>query len=86
MNGPRFFLAYFKLNTDLFMSGKPTAEELQYALVPEELPEGGQWHLDRVNLFGRPMGEFPALPEYLLTPPAARVRHGNRRTRFEPTP
>lgn len=63
----RFHLAWFKLNTDFFMSGRPTSEELQYALVPEDLPERGQWYLDRVNLIGRPMGRFPALPEYLRT-------------------
>ena len=67
MSGPRFHLAWFKLNTDFFMSGKPTSERLQYALVPEELPERGEWHLDRIDLNGRPMGKFPAVPEYLCT-------------------
>jgi hypothetical protein len=67
MTGPRFHLAWFKLNTDLFMSGKPTSEALQYALVSEYLPERGAWHLDRVDLNGRPMGKFPAVPEYLCT-------------------
>jgi len=38
MENARFHLAWLKLNTDLFMSGRPTAEELQYALVPEDLP------------------------------------------------
>ena len=28
-----FHLAYLKLNTYFFLSGKPTAEKLQYALV-----------------------------------------------------
>lgn len=50
MNGARFHLAWFKLNTDFFLSGRPTSEVLQYALVPEELPERGAWHLDRVDL------------------------------------
>jgi hypothetical protein len=67
MSGPRFFLAWFKLNTDFFMSGRPTSEVLQYALVPEDLPERGQWPLDRIDLNGRPMGKFPAVPEYLCT-------------------
>lgn len=67
MNAQRFHLAWFKLNTDFFMSGRPTSEVLQYALVPEELPERGQWSLDRVDLNGRPLGKFPALPEFLLT-------------------
>lgn len=67
MTGARFHLAWFKLNTDFFMSGRPTSEVLQYALVPEELPERGQWSLERVDLNGRPLGTFPALPEFLLT-------------------
>ncbi len=67
MSGPRFHLAWFKLNTDFFMSGKATSEKLQYALVPEELPERREWHLERIDLNGRPMGRFPALPEYLCT-------------------
>lgn len=62
-----FHLAYLKLNTDFFLSGKPTSEKLQYALVPEDLPERGAWHLDRIDLNGRPMGKFPAVPEYLCT-------------------
>jgi len=62
-----FHLAYLKLNTDFFMSGKPTAEKLQYALVPLELPEGRQWYLDRIDLNGRPMGRFPAMAELLRT-------------------
>lgn len=60
-----FHLAYLKLNTDFFLSGKPTSEKLQYALVPVELPASGQWYLERVDLNGRPMGKFPALPEFL---------------------
>lgn len=67
MTGARFHLAWFKLNTDFFLSGRPTSEVLQYALVPEELPERGAWSLDRVDLNGRPMGKFPAIPEYLCT-------------------
>jgi hypothetical protein len=67
MNGPRFHVAWFKLNTDFFMSGRPTSEVLQYALVPEELPEGGPWSLQRIDLNGRPMGRFPSLPEFLCT-------------------
>ena len=67
MTGQRFHLAWFRLNTDFFLSGKPTSELLQYALVPEDVPERGQWNLDRVNLIGRPMGRFPAVPEYLRT-------------------
>ena len=55
MTGPRYHLAWFKLNADFFMSGQPTSEVLQYALVPEELPERGAWSLDRVDLNGRPM-------------------------------
>lgn len=62
-----FHLAYLKLNTDFFLSGKPTSEKLQYALVPVELPAGGQWYLDRIDLNGRPMGKFPAMPEFLRT-------------------
>ena len=62
-----FHLAYLKLNTDFFLSGKPTSEKLQYALVPVELPAGQQWYLDRIDLNGRPMGRFPALPELLRT-------------------
>jgi len=67
MSGPRFHLAWFKLNTDFFMSGRPTSEVLQYALVPEELPEKGQWPMDRIDLNGRPTGKFPAVPNYLCT-------------------
>jgi len=67
MNGERFHLAYFKMNTDFFLSGRPTAEELQYALVPVDLPDRGQWYLERIDLNGRPVGRFPALPEYLRT-------------------
>ena len=67
MSGTRFHLAWFKLNTDFFMSGRPTSEVLQYALVPEDLPERGAWHLERIDLNGRPMGKFPAVPEYLCT-------------------
>ncbi|MFL6199894.1 MAG: hypothetical protein ACJ76J_12000 [Thermoanaerobaculia bacterium] len=67
MSGARFHLAWFKLNTDFFMSGRPTSEVLQYALVPEELPGGGPWSLQRVDLNGRPMGKFPALREFLCT-------------------
>ena len=67
MNVQRFHLAWFKLNTDFFMSGRSTSEVLQYALVPEPPPEGGRWYLERVNLNGRPMGKFPAMPEYLCT-------------------
>ena len=67
MSGPRFHLAWFKLNTDFFMSGRPTSEVLQYSLVPEELPKGGPWSLERIDLNGRPMGRFPALPEFLCT-------------------
>lgn len=67
MSGPRFHLAWFKLNTDFFMSGRHTSEELQYTLVPEDLPERGQWHLDRVNFLGHPMGKVPAVPEFLCT-------------------
>jgi len=33
MENIRFHLAWLKLNTDLFMSGRPTTEELQYALA-----------------------------------------------------
>ena len=62
-----FHLAYLKLNTDFFMSGKPTSEKLHYALVPVDLPAGEQWYLDRVDLNGRPMGRFPAMPEFLRT-------------------
>ena len=62
-----FHLAYLKMNTDFFMSGKPTSEKLQYALVPVNLPAGGQWYLDRIDLNGRPMGRFPAMPELLRT-------------------
>ena len=62
-----FHLAYLKLNTDFFLSGKPTSEKLQYALVPVELPASGQWYLERVDLNGRPMGRFPAMPEFLRT-------------------
>ena len=62
-----FHLAYLKLNTDFFLSGRPTSEKLQYALVPVELPAGGQWYLDRIDLNGRPMGKFPAMPEFLRT-------------------
>ena len=62
-----FHLAYLRLNTDFFMSGRPTSEKLQYALVPVDLPESGQWYLERVDLNGRPMGKFPALPEFLRT-------------------
>jgi hypothetical protein len=67
MSVPRFYLAWFKLNTDFFMRGRPTSEKLQYALVPEELPASGQWHFDRIDFNGRPMGKFLALPEYLCT-------------------
>lgn len=67
MTGPRFYLAWFKLNTDFFMSGKLTSEKLQYALVPEELPPRGEWNLERIDFNGRPMGKFPALPEHLCT-------------------
>lgn len=67
MTALRFHLAWFRLNTDFFLSGKPTSELLQYALVPEDLPAKGQWNLDRVNLIGRPMGTFPAVPEFLRT-------------------
>ncbi|HVG06904.1 MAG TPA: hypothetical protein VNM67_04305 [Thermoanaerobaculia bacterium] len=67
MENARFHLAWLKLNTDLFMSGRPATEELQYALVPEDLPERGQWSLERVSLLGRPLGTFPAIPEYLRT-------------------
>jgi len=67
MSGTRFHLAWFKLNTDFFMSGRPTSEVLQYALVPEDLPERGAWHLERIDLNGRPMGKLPAVPEYLCT-------------------
>ena len=62
-----FHLAYLKLNTDFFLSGKPTSEKLQYALVPVELPAGQQWYLERIDLNGRPMGRFPAMPEFLRT-------------------
>ena len=62
-----FHLAYLKLNTDFFMSGKPTSEKLQYALVPVDLPARGQWYLDRIDLNGRPMGRFPAMAEFLRT-------------------
>lgn len=62
-----FHLAYLKLNTDFFLSGRPTAEKLQYALVPVDLLDRGQWYLDRVDLNGRPMGKFPAMPELLRT-------------------
>jgi hypothetical protein len=62
-----FHLAYLKLNTDMFLSGKPTAEKLQYALVPMELPEGQPWYLDRIDLNGRPTGKFPAMAEFLRT-------------------
>ena len=65
MNDTRYHLAWLKLNTDLFLTGKPTSEEVQYALVPEDLPERGQWDLERVSSLGRPVGTFPALPEYL---------------------
>jgi hypothetical protein len=67
MRDLRFHLAWFKLNTDFFMSGRPTSEVLQYALVPEELPERGAWQLERIDLNGRPKGTFPAIPEYLCT-------------------
>ena len=67
MTGARFNLAWFKLNTDFFMSGRPTSEVLQYALVPEELPGGGPWSFDRIDLNGRPIGKFPALPDFLCT-------------------
>ncbi|HEX5719406.1 MAG TPA: hypothetical protein VF179_24815 [Thermoanaerobaculia bacterium] len=67
MNGARFHLAWFKLNTDFFLSGRRTSEALQYALVPEELPESGAWRLDRIDLNGRPRGKFPAVPQYLCT-------------------
>ena len=67
MTAARFHLAWFKLNTDFFMSGRPTSEVLQYALVPEELPKGGPWSLERLDLNGRPMGRFPAYPEFLLS-------------------
>jgi hypothetical protein len=68
MSGTRFHLAWFKLNTDFFMSGRPTSEVLQYALVPEDLPErGGPWPLERVDLNGRPTGKLPAYPEFLCT-------------------
>jgi hypothetical protein len=62
-----FHLAYLKLNTDFFMSGKPTSEKLQYALVPVDLAAKGQWYLDRIDLNGRPEGRFPAMPEFLRT-------------------
>ena len=62
-----FHLAYLKLNTDFFLSGRPTSEKLHYALVPVELPAGEQWYFDRIDLNGRPMGRFPAMPEYLCT-------------------
>lgn len=67
MNGSRYHLAWLKLNTDLFLTGKATSEEIQYALVPADLPERGQWDLDRVSPVGRPLGTFPAVPEYLRT-------------------
>jgi hypothetical protein len=67
MTGARFHLAWFKLNTDFFMSGRPTSEVLQYALVPEELPAGGPWPLQWIDLNGRPTGRFPAYPEFLCT-------------------
>ena len=67
MTGARFHLAWFRLNTDFFMSGRPTSEVLQYALVPAELAGGGPWSLERVAVNGRPMGRFPALPEFLCT-------------------
>lgn len=62
-----FHLAYLKLNTDFFLSGKPTSEKLQYALVPVDLPQAGSWYLDRIDLNGRPMGRFPAMPTFLRT-------------------
>lgn len=62
-----FHLAYLKLNTDFFLSGKPTSEKLQYALVPVDLPPAGSWYLDRIDLNGRPMGRFPAMPVFLRT-------------------
>lgn len=62
-----FHLAYLKLNTDFFMSGRPTAEKLQYALVPVELPSGEKWYFDHVDLNGRPLGRFAAMPEFLCT-------------------
>lgn len=62
-----FHLAYLKLNTDFFLSGKPTSEKLQYALVPVDLSPAGSWYLDRIDLHGRPMGRFPAMPVYLRT-------------------
>jgi hypothetical protein len=62
-----FHLAYLKLNTDFFLSGKPTSEKLQYALVPVDLAAGEQWYLERIDLNGRPIGKFPAMPEFLRT-------------------
>jgi hypothetical protein len=62
-----FHLAYLKLNTDFFLSGRPTSEKLQYALVPLDLSAGGPWYLERIDLNGRPMGKFPAMSEFLRT-------------------
>jgi hypothetical protein len=73
----QFHLAYYSGNTFFFMSGKPTQENLRYALVPAALPKGpGPWNLETISLLGRPGEKIVAFPTYLRSLRQADIPNG----------